>query len=778
MSSLTAARAGVLEDRTLQGTELCRALSGAVDGWLMGLYNDSIGAHPSVALVAVGGYGRAELAPHSDLDVLLVHNLDPDAADVAGMAGALWYPIWDEGAKLGHSVRTVREALELARTDLDTATSLLSVRHLAGDEKLSTKLASAARSTWRRHARTWLPRLGESAALRHERAGEVAFMLEPALKEGRGGLRDVHALRWAALAERGQGSLEETGLLESHEVILRARVELHRETGRSGNVLLLEQQDAVAAALGYVDADVMMAEVAASARVIAWHTDEVLNQLLDGLRRRVLWLQRRRGMSAGHGITVTRDRVHLEHSADVTAETVLRLAVAAAQRETRFAPATIERLQSVSLDVPEPWPDELRDLFVDLLSEGHAAIPVIETLDQLGLFVPYVPEWAPTRPRPQRNAYHRFTVDRHLWETAAEAARLAPEVARPDLLMVGSLLHDIGKGYPGDHTEVGMELIAVIGERMGFAAAGTALLVSMCRHHLLLPDVATRRDLDDDDTVAGIVDAVGSTELLHLLHALTEADSIATGPAAWSTWKAGLVRDLTNRVAFVLEGGDAGELPRNFPTEEHLREMRRGTTGISSEGNVLTILAVDHQGIFSRAAGAIAINGLEVLEAAAHAEFGIALAMFRVQSSFDDEIDWDRVCASAQEAVNGRLALAARIDERIRTYARRGLARAPQRLVETQVTIDNDSSSSATVIEVAAPNSIGLLYYVTRALGRLDLDIGSAKVQTLGHDVVDSFYVRDRRGAKIDDPQYLAEIERALHHAVRVASRPLENRHD
>lgn len=775
MSSLAAARAGVLEDPGLQGTELCRALSNSVDAWLVDLYNSSVGDRPSVALVAVGGYGRAELAPHSDLDVVLVHDLDGASADVAGLAASLWYPIWDEGAKLGHSVRTVSEALQLARTDLDTATSLLSVRHLAGDNKLTSKLAKLARSSWRRHARTWLPRLRDSAAMRHKTAGEVAFMLEPALKEGKGGLRDVHTLRWLGLAGSGRGSLQETGLLESHEVILRSRVELHRQSGRSGNVLLLEQQDAVAAALGYSQADQMMAELASSARLIAWHTDERLTQALDRLKRRRPRFRSVPEIVCGHGVTISDGRVDLEQGVAISAETVLRLAVAAAHHEARLASSTIKRLQSAAFDVSVPWPAELREAFVDLLLAGHAAIPVIETLDQLGLFTRYIPEWAPTRSLPQRNAYHRFTVDRHLWETAAEATALVHEVERPDLLVVGALLHDIGKGYPGDHTEVGMELIAGITERMGFAPADIAVLVKMCEHHLLLPDVATRRDLDDDDTVAGVADAIGSTHVLHLLRALTEADSIATGPAAWSRWKAGLVRDLARRVEFVLQGGDAGELPRKFPTDDDRVKMRRGTTGISSEGDVLTILAIDHPGLFSRIAAAVALNGLRVVEAAVHTEFGIVLTTFRVESSFGDEIDWDRVCASARDAVRGRVALAARIDERIRTYARAAGTPAPQRVVETKVTIDNDSSSSATVIEVSAPYGIGLLYYITRALSRLDLNIKSAKVQTLGNDVVDSFYVSDSRGAKVTDPQYLAEIERALRHAVRIASQPLEN---
>lgn len=761
-------RAVVVEDTSLQGAAFCRALTTRFDTWLRNLYAQHVGDRPAVALVAVGGYGREELCPQSDLDVLLLHEIGDE--EVSVLATELWYPIWDEGVKLGHSVRTVQEALTLAREDLDTATSLLSTRWLAGDKDLAEKLATSAAATWRRQGKQWLPTLEQSVAERHRRAGEIAFMLEPDLKEGRGGLRDVQTLGWASLADRGTGTLDGKELADPYELLLRTRVELHRATGRrGGDALLLEQQDAVAAALGYDDADDLMADLAAAARQIAWHSDEVWTQLLDGLRKRKPLLRRRSPVVVGGpGVTIRDDRVHLEASASVTPEAVLRLAAAAAHHGARLAPQTIDRLEVASLEFPEIWSDELRKLFVDLLRAGHDAIPVIETLDQLGMFVPYLPEWEPNRSKPQRNAYHRFTVDRHLWEAAAEAAAFVNDVERPDLLLVGTLLHDIGKGYPGDHTEVGMELIPTIGHRMGFSSEDVDVLVTMCQHHLLLPDVATRRDLDDDDTIRGVADAVCSTQVLWLLRALTEADSIATGPSAWSRWKAGLVRDLAGRVAFVLEGGDAGELPRNFPTEVHRQAMRRGTVSIHGEGEFLTVMAIDRPGVFSRVAGAVTLNGLEVLEAAAHSEFGIALAMCRLEPNFEDRIDWDRVCRSVEDALRGRIALAARIGERMHTYANRATAAAPNRIVETSITIDNESSSAATVVEVASPNRIGLLYFVTRALSQLDLDLASAKAQTLGDDVVDSFYVRDRDGQKLLDEDHLAEVRRALEHAARL----------
>ncbi len=764
--SLSATRATIIADTSLAGSRLTKALSDAVDAWLAALYIDTVGHRDDMALVAVGGYGRAELCPHSDLDLLLLHE---GADDIESVASALWYPLWDEGAKLGHSVRTAREALDLAAEDLETATALLSARAIAGNSDLAVRLAADAVDAWRTQSRGWLPRLDERVRSRHRSAGEVAFMLEPDLKAGRGGLRDVQTLEWAFLADRGSGTLEETELAEPYEVLLAARVELHRQAGRPGDRLLLEQQDAVARAMPYADADVMMADVAGAARRIAWHSDEVWVQLLDALRRKRRRLRRPTRELVGAGVSVSDGRVDLDPTEPVTAEVVLTAGVAAATHQARLSPETIATLERTDMIVPTPWPPRLRELFVDLLRAGHDAIEPIETLDQLGLFVPFIPEWEPTRSRPQRNAYHRFTVDRHLWEAAAEAANLTSQVDRPDLLVVGALLHDIGKGYPGDHTDVGMEMIPTIATRMGFDDDDVDVLVRMCQHHLLLPDVATRRDLDDDDTIHGVADAAGTVGVLRLLEALTEADSIATGPSAWSSWKAGLVRDLANRAAFVLEGGDAGELPRNFPSDEDRARMRRGTTFIRGEGGLLTAMVIDRPGVFSRISGAMTLNGLDVLQAAAHSEFGIALAVFRVENSFDTPIDWDRVSRSVDRAVHGRLALAARIDERIRTYAASAGPRQPQPIVETAVTIDNDSSSTATVVEVSSRNGIGLLYFVTRALGQCDLDIATAKIQTLGDDVVDSFYVLDRSGHKVDDPDHCAEIQRAVLHALDLA---------
>ena len=758
----------LLAERAMVGTVLCRALARRTDEWLQGIFSDVVSDSEGVALIAVGGYGRAELCPYSDIDLLLLHRDRPDIGDIAS---DLWYPIWDEGLKLGHSVRTPRETRDLAKTDLDTSTSLLDARHIAGDGELAGDLTADNSTQWRRSVRRWLPLLAQRVDERHRRSGEVAYKLEPDLKQGRGGLRDVHALRWAEAAVLEMDEADSRKLWADYEVILAARAELHRTTGRPGDQLLLQEQDGVAAALDYGDADELMSAIASSARSIAWRSDEIWAWLRDSelppeWRRRMRRRASRGNTEVDSGVVTLEGRAVLSDDADPTdACTALRLARAAASHGLRMDRGSLEQLCEQMAPIPEPWPDEARKLFVDLLLTGTAAPPVIEALDQMDLFVRILPEWAPNRNRPQRNAYHQFTVDRHLCEAAALAADLVERVDRPDLLVLGALLHDIGKGYPGDHTEVGMELVADIAHRMGYPPTDVDVLVAMVEHHLLLPDVATRRDLEDPDTIAEVSRKARTVETLRLLGALTEADSVATGPAAWSKWKASLVRELVARCAHVMEGGDIDEITSRFPTPEQRGMMEAGERLVLGDGDTLLVIAPDQHGMFSRVAGALALSGLRVMLAAAHTEYGMALERFQVESTLGLEIDWPQVTAYVELALAGRLAIESRLAERISTYEV-APDLSPRRVVAPKITIDNDSSSTATIIELATHVRMGLLSRVTSALSQLDLDILSAKVQDLGGDVVHAYYVRNGEGEKVTDPDHQHEINLALQHAI------------
>ena len=766
---MTFPRAALLADQSRTGASWCRAYSDLVDGWLAELLARASSSTPAgLALVAVGGYGRTELCPHSDIDVMLVHNR---RSDVARVAERLWYPIWDEGLHLGHSVCTVREALALAAGTLDVGTALLSARHVAGDRALTAELAAGSRAGWEKRSRRWLVELARRVEQRHDSAGEVAFLLEPDLKEGRGGLRDVHALRWAEAARAILLDYDTAGLGQAYTVLLDARVEMQRRTGRAANRLVLEDQAGVASALGQSGPDELMAGIARAARTIAWISDDAWHRVESMLRGPVGRIVHRPRPLAP-GVVLSDGEVALDPAGVPEGDPmlVLRVASLAARHRTGIERQSLERLADVTPPLPDPWPAEARGLLVDLLLAGTPAIGVIESLDQRGVWAPILPEWRAVRSRPQHNPYHRFTVDRHLLEATANAARLSGRVERPDLLVVGALLHDIGKGHEGDHSDAGVVLTQRIATRMGFPEPDVSTLTAMVCQHLLLPDVASRRDLDDPATIDMVAAAVDSVERLHLLAALTEADSLATGPTAWGPWKAELMGRLVERVEQVLNGGEpAGVVPVSFPTPDQLAQLAPPGQRIHTSGDTLTVMTDDRPRIFSRIAGVLALHGVDVVAGAAYSsEDGRALAEFRVSDPVCDEIPWTRVIADLERALDGRLAVNARLAERTRTYGSgSGLGAsggtAPGRAT---VSIDNQASEAATVIDVHGPDRTGALYRITRALAELDLDVRSARAQTLGLQIVDSFYVRDRNAEKLSDQQLLDEVERAVLHSL------------
>jgi len=755
---IRARREALLADRSLTGSAFCRAHTELVESWLVELLGDEVG----VALVAVGGMGRRELCPQSDVDFVLLHN---GRKDVGQVAERLWYPIWDSGLSLDHSVRTPKQALAVADDDLKAALGLLAGRPIAGDTELAEDLLGRARDQWRRRARRVLPALLAALEERHQRFGEVAFLLEPDLKEGRGGLRDVHAWSAAALAAP-VGDTDGVALAGPNEVLLAARVELHRRAGKAADRLLLQEQDAVASALGYSDADVLMRAVSSAARTIAFEGDATWRRVRS-------WLAGPKGRGAGGdrplgaGLAVREGEVVLSADADPAGDPslILRAAAAAAVADTPLSANALDRLASSAAPPGDPWPEEARHALVALLGSGPTLVPVVEALDQRGLLARVLPEWTAVRSRPQRNAYHRFTVDRHLWETAVEASALTRQVSRPDLLLVAAWLHDLGKGYPGDHTVAGVALMGRIAARMGFDTADVDVLVNLVRNHLLLADTATRRDLSDEATVAAVAESVGDKTTLELLAALTEADSKATGSTAWGPWKAELVHELVSRTsAFFDEDGD------REPEREIVRDplVARARAALESGDVVhveaswpeLVVAARDRAGLFANVAGALSLHGLSVLAADVWtSEDGVAVESFRTESTFGREPERAALAADLAAAVDGRLPLEARLAERVRTYASRRTTAV--RRAAPRVLVDNEASARATLVEVRAADGIAVLYRITRALADVGLDVRHAKVATLGAEVVDAFYVVDKGGAKVDVSRR-QEVQRAV----------------
>ncbi|WP_419842255.1 [protein-PII] uridylyltransferase [Candidatus Poriferisodalis sp.] len=715
-------------------------------------------AGAGVALVAVGGYGRGELCPGSDIDLLLVH----DDIDTGSFADRIWYPIWDEKLKLGHAVRSLAATLELAASDIDTATAIADARHLAGDELLTERLINGVKADWRDNATQRLEALQRAVRRRHSRNGEVAFLLEPDLKAGRGGLRDAHAIRWARLAGAQLPSADTERLDAAYRTLLRIRTELHRTVGWRSDVLSADDQDGVAERLGAADADALMAEVAAAGRIVAFLSDQLWSSVARQQAERVVPEVDVAGLSVRDGELV----IDGDPATDVVL--VLHAAVQSARGNVPISRASLDKLSQRQAQFPDPWPQGARSLFVELLRCGHKAVGVIETLDYFDVWTRVLPEWAPNRHRPQRSRYHRFTVDRHLLEAVAEAARLTHRVARPDLLLMGALLHDLGKGYPGDHTQAGMRLAGPIARRCGWRPDDADTLVRLVQHHLLLTDVATRRDLDDPLTVATVARAVQTSEFLELLAAMTEADCLATGPMAWGDWTASLVTTLVELTAEHLSGADPApslhhRLHRRLLTEEVMELMAAGDTAMRVDNDVLTVVAPDERGLFSRAAGVLALRGLDVLQADAYSSpAGMAVSSFRIVPP-ETPVDWERVVFDVRRSLRGHLALEARIAERARVYRRRRALAATR--AATSVTFDAASATGATIVEVRTEDHIGVLYKLTRVLAEMGLDIRSAKIQTLANEVVDSFYVVGPDGPVIEEA-HQREVELALRHAL------------
>ncbi len=741
---MTPGRAALLADGSIVGAALRGALVELYDAHLTDLLGE-VGV--GVSLVAVGSLGRKEPSPGSDLDLVLLH--DP-GRDVAALAQSLWYPLWDGGVGLDHSVRTPDEALGVGRGDLKAALGMLDARHIAGDAELSAGLVHAVRAAWRKGAPARLPELAQMVRDRARTSGEVAFLLEPDLKQARGGLRDVHALQALAVAQVADPPT--AAVRAAYTVLLDARGELHRRSSPAGrrpvDRLLLQEQDAVADALGYVDADALMAAVSGAARTIAYASDGTWRRAVDRapVRRRLLGRRRpqvlRRPLAqdvieqAGEVVLARDTRPGLD------ATLPLRVAQAAARADLPIAPHTLERLVEQCPALPEPWPREALEAFVGLLASGPPAVAVMEALDQAGLLVAMLPEWEHVRSRPQRNSYHRFTVDRHLVETAAAAAGLTRRVARPDLLLLGGLLHDIGKGLPGDHSAVGVRLVAAIGPRLGLPASDVAVLVAMVRHHLLLPDAATRRDLDDPATARSVADAVGSGEVLELLHALTEADSAATGPAAWSPWKAQLVDSLVRRTAALLAGSEPPPPAPLAPWQDEL--VAGGVLALGVLSDEVTVVAPDRPGLLALSAGVLALHRLDVRSASASLRGTMGVAVLRVAPRYGSLPDWSVVSGDLRRAAEGDLDLVAALRDRERAYARNAAPPAAP-----AVRLLHDVSDAATVVEVKAADGIGVLYRIAAALGVCGLAIRTAHICSLGADVVDAFYVVGPDGRKL-----------------------------
>lgn len=774
-----------------------------LDAYLRDLFG---AAEPGVALVALGGYGRGMLTPGSDVDLLILHD-DARPEDVATLSERLLYPMWDAGVTVGHAVRTPAQCLE-AVAQLDVATAMLDGRFLAGDGTVWTRTHTSVIEPVAADPHAFAARLVDDRRARRDRHGSVSSLLEPDVKEGVGGLRDAQSLGWLELAigvpleEKGVlREAERRAVADAEEFLIRVRSALHLETGRGSDRLILEQQAPIAAGMGFVDEPGLPA--------------------MDGLLRSVF----EHGRQLEHVVTSAFDR-YVRGPTSVlavaqTPEGILQAFVAVVRERGVMPAAAIEAMTPDVVHAERPWTDETRAAFLELIRSGAEASVALETIDRIGLLERYLPAWRDVRCRPQRDPYHRSSVDVHLLECFAAAATLleepggvllavesAPAVEDPDGLLLGALLHDIGKNGQGDHVSVGVRVARETLEHMGVTGSTADLAMFLAAEHLLLSDTATRRDLEDEDLVQGVAGRIGDADRLGALTLLTIADAEATGPLAWTPWRATLVRELVGKVRRILERGDvepgiadrlsaradeirralAGEdrtdverflarMPRGYVLSvstdlvaAHLRlvarrlgvqEVRTATAeGSRPDTYALAVAAADRPGLLSMIAGSLTLAGLSILTAQVFTtDDGVALDLFEVQGVFETTIGedrWREVRGTLRRTIEGGLSLEHRVRDKAAHYP------GPRHDVPVRVTVDNAASDFFTVVEVGAPDRLGLLFEITRTLAELALDVHVAKVATYGARVVDVFYVRDALGRKVLEHDAVSGLERSL----------------
>ena len=761
---------------------------------------------PGVGLAAIGGYGRRQQLPCSDVDLLIAHDGSrPDA--VADLTERLLYPLWDAGFEVGQAVRTPSECEHAARGRIDVLTAMLDLHPIAGDRTVLERCADAVRSLVADDVPAFARALRLDANARSERHGVTAHLLEPDLKSGAGGLRDAHAVRWIAsiAGEVLLRTAEREALGAAEEFLTRVRSALQFETGKRVDRLPLDLQPSIGRALGFTDEPRLIAEdglmraVFEHARAIRWISENVLGR-------------------AEESAAMPSEAPLPFGGVDEALEALASVADGGSHPQAGL----LDSIEATPVVPPIEWTDRTREAFLLVLRSGDAGVAALDALDRLGWLSRLVPAWAAVRCRPQRDPYHRFTVDIHLTRALAEMSRLltttdtddpltAGALAQApdrDGLLLGALLHDIGKTGEGGHVPVGARIATETLDHMGIRGDTLDLAAFMVEQHLVLPDTATRRDLTDEDLILDVAARIGSADRLAALALLARADALATGPAAWTQWRQTLLTELVTRVQRVYERGHMGtelaqrltdridavrdlltavpddaverfvlRMPRSyFLSVEPARiashyaaiapdvgstEVRAAARpGAKSGTYEVLVVAADRPGLLSWIAGAVAMAGLSILAAQVFTtDDGVAVDVFEVEGIFEPEVDdarWREFRGVLRKAVEGRLSLDHRVAEK--------RARYPNVSSQTPVTVlvDNEASDYSTVIEVGAPDRIGLLYDITSALAGLMLDVHLAKVATYTGRVVDAFYVRDALGRKVIDDALGAEIAAAV----------------
>ncbi|MDH4317217.1 MAG: [protein-PII] uridylyltransferase [Desulfobulbaceae bacterium] len=848
----------VLEDlwqQGLSGHELLERHTSWVDTFIINHFNDSPAVKEGrgeVAVVALGGYGRRELYPFSDIDLLLLHDRKA-GRNIKEVAESLLYPLWDSGFEVGHSVRTVKDAISFSLEDFIFQVSLLDARFLIGSNSLFEELRERYRKKIiekRRNA--FVETMDRFRAERRDKFGSHSYLLEPHIKEGKGGMRDIQAMLWVArvvFGLDGLGAMEDAGILTRREredfenswnMLARVRNRLHYVGGRKNDQLVFEYQEEIAGAFGFSDSENILAvehfmrEVYGHLRTVAVvsdlffeHVHDVLGLSGPGADEQVL----------EKDIVARKGCIHIVRAGAISERphTLMRVFLLAGRTGLPLHHRTRQMIRSHLSLVDDKFRQSKRiaKVFREILTLSPDPATVLATMLDTGLLSCYIPEYESVESLAQHDLYHIYTVDRHQLQTVAELTvlrREQPQLFEPpvvlDVLYIAALLHDVGKGKDTDHSALGAELMLAIGKRFALSENERRTLSFLVRYHLFLPENALRRDLEDQEFIRQTAEMIGDKGRLTMLYLLTVADSKATGPSAWSSWKETLLNELYLKVTSCLiaacetakgaravdevhrqgvswlrrrvgellldesvTGIDVQALPEDYllnftPKDvvQHLRIHRDEFAKLGqqvmifprrgSEHDSLLIMTRDRAGLLAKLFGVLALHNIAVLSADIFTwPDSTVVDTLHVRSSYGhhlEEEQWTVLREDFNKVINYRLDIGYKLFQKLRSFDQRGKAVVQQ--LEKKIVVDNDTSSRFTVLEVYGCDRPGTLYRLAQAITDYGLNIHRAKIATEVEQLINIFYLSGRSGEKIRDPQLAGEMEQTL---LQIVSEPL-----
>jgi [protein-PII] uridylyltransferase len=836
------------------GQQSVQAYAAFMDGFLATLFRLAVhdarheGAAPvPIVLVALGGYGRGELHPLSDLDLLLLYDGEMGPY-VQRVTQGLLYTLWDLGLQVGHAVRSLPDCVAMARTDFTSRTSMQQARHLVGDRRLFNRFRKVlAENVYRKDFAGFLETALAERDQRYRKFGGSPYMGEPNVKESAGGLRDIHTAMWLASTKFGTRTLQELKdkrLITDREqkmadaaltFLWRVRNELHFISGHKNDVLGREIQPQIAKNFGYVGDDMSLAvekfmrDYYLHARVIHRVSKRLIARCRETLSRPRPVQRGLRQEALADGLYVLDGQLHLvEPDGRAFREDPTRLMKVFwhSHRLGLELGVDVERALDDSLDLVDETfqrSPEVRDLFLAICRNWGRTALTLGEMHELGLLGRYLPEWGALTCLVQYDVYHKFTADQHSLLAVENLEALVPgqstesegiaevlnELARPDLLMLGMLLHDIGKGKGHGHVAKGIPLIQALTARLGLPAEDADAVILLVAHHLTLSHTAQRRDIDDPKTVTSLAEVVGNPERLRMLYLLTFADMRAVGPGVMTGWMARILWELFTRTLARLTGGRLERPTREKVVERVVGEMRGARSGVVAhlammsdryltttsaqriaahlrlverleedvvatelfhhrdlDSSDLVIVTKDVPGLFALIAGTLAAEGINILSAQIHTRAdGIALDTFQVNDPFGEAVTedarWRRTLGTLRRVLVGEQTV-----EELLAARRSGRPAATTVAGPPKITVDNQLSDTHTVVEVKCPDRVGLLYLITRTFQALGLDIGSARIATEIEQAYDTFYVTDHQGRRLEDPIQMARLRDALEDAL------------